>query len=322
MGDLEDSLREIVSNNFDSPLQCFDQISSGASHYTYSFKLENEREYVFKASDYDWSGLPEHENGFSIDGPILDYLEQNTIPTPELVGFDNSENKYGFKYLITTKLPGHNMFEAWEEINLSTVRDSGRILAELHNSTSFSNHGKLGYEKSGKDLHLAEKIEWNQMVEDMIYTFSENLKETKFSEYVKEIRELFEKNRKFLRDNSDPVLVHQEFSPRNMMTKDEKITGVIDWERAISGDPEYDLFIAEKQFTTKTKLFEGTSQTPEEIKQALRSEYTKFRNLEDGWRERRKIYQLIYITQIMWVLDDIVDSQKLTREYNEIKEKL
>jgi len=323
MGNLESKVEEIISDNLDEHLEVLNKVSGGASHYTYSVVLGNGDEYIFKASDYDWSGLPDYEYGFSIEGPMLEFLSDKQILTPEVLFFDNSEEEFDFKFVICEKVSGDNFFEAWESGDLSTVKEAGKMLARFHNSVSFSDSGKLGWRDGGKDLFVAEEIEWIDMVQDMIYTFSENMREqTEFSNYFEEIRDLFERHKEVLRQDFSPVLLHQEFGPRNMLVKNGEITGVVDWERAISGDPEFDVFIAERQFTARTNLFEGTDQEAEEIYKTLRDGYREIRDLEEGWEERRKIYHLVYITQVMWVLDDVVDSEDLLREYNSIRKEI
>lgn len=320
MDDFEGRVEEIISRHFEEPLETLKDLSGGASHHNYSFVLGNGDEYVFKASDYDWSGLPNHEHGFSIEGPMLEFLSEEDIPTPDIFVFDNSEKEFDFKFMIAEKVSGDNFFEAWSSGDLSTVKHAGRVLAELHESVSFDHSGKLGWKNEGTDIFVAEEIDWVDMLEDMVYTFSENMREqTEFSEYCEEIRDLFEENKNVLRRDPPSVLLHQEFGPRNILVKAGYVTGVIDWERSISGDPEYDLFVAERQFTAKTNLFEGTEQGSEEIQRALRDGYREIRDLEEGWQERRKIYQLVYIAQIMWVLDDVVDPDNLLREYKAIR---
>lgn len=316
-------IREIVSREFQASPRSIKEISGGASHNAYSVLLENSEEYFIKFSDYDWSGLPEHEHGFPIDAPVLRYLStSDKIPTPRLKAFDNSEENFDFKYMIAEKVRGDNMFEAWDKVDLSTVREAGRVLAWLHESFSFKDHGKLGWRDGGEKMYVEESKAWDSMVEDIRYTFSENLEDTGFAEYRSEMEELFEDNKDILREDPPSVLVHQEFGPRNMLVDQGEISGVVDWERAISADPEYDLFMAERQFTAKTNLFEGTEQESREIHEALRNGYREVRGLEPGWRKRRKLYHLIYVTQVMWVLDDIVDNKGLLKQFEDIKEDL
>ncbi|MFB6114820.1 MAG: phosphotransferase family protein [Candidatus Nanohalobium sp.] len=323
MDDVEDKIHKVAGKHFDSSISGLEELSGGASHYTYLVSLSNREEYVFKLSNYDWSGLPDYENGFPIDGPILRFLSDiDALPTPEALFFDSSEEDFDFKHLVSEKVEGENLFLSWDKIDLSVVKDAGRVIAKMHEEIRFNNHGKLGYRKESEEVYVEETERWVKMFSDILHSLTDNLEETGFSEYRSEIRELFEENRHVLRERPPAVLVHQEFSPRNLIVRDSQIKGVLDWERSISADPEYDLFTAERHFTVKTNLFEGTSQTEEEIQEAFREGYREVRGLEDGWRKRRKIYHLAYIVHVMWVLDEEVESHDILEEYEKIKSEL
>lgn len=323
MDDLEARIHDLAERHFDSGVSGLEELSGGASHHTYAVDLENGEEYVFKLSNYDWSGLPDYEHGFPIDGPVLRFLSgKDFLPTPEVFFFDNSEEEFDFKYLIAERIEGENMYVHWDLIDLSLVEEAGRKLARLHDSTGFEDHGKLGYRSGGEELFVDKSENWPEMFSGILEKLADNLEDTRFSNYSEEVLKLFEENKNILRDDPPAKLVHQEYSPRNIMYRDNSVAGVLDWERAVSADPEYDLFNAERHFTAKTNLMEGTSQTADEIQKAFRRGYREIRDLEDGWQQRRKLYHLVYVVQVMWVLEDEIDSQHLTRQYRELRRDL
>lgn len=41
------------------------------------------------------------------------------------------------------------------------------------------------------------------------------------------------------------VLLHNDFHSGHIFVEDNRVTGIIDWERALSGDPYYDLAVSE-----------------------------------------------------------------------------
>ena len=54
---------------------------------------------------------------------------------------------------------------------------------------------------------------------------------------VSEIRERLEKDRRFFEEVTDPRLVHWDIWAGNIFTDGEHVTGIIDWERSLWGDP-------------------------------------------------------------------------------------
>jgi aminoglycoside phosphotransferase (APT) family kinase protein len=89
--------------------------------------------------------------------------------------------------------------------------------------------------------------------------------------------------------------VHQDLKIDNVIVDRHKVRSVIDWERAISGHPELDLF------TTDSRLFSRfTSRTARKYRPYLYRGYFDERGLQQGWKARREFYKLLKTVEAMW----------------------
>jgi len=95
-------------------------------------------------------------------------------------------------------------------------------------------------------------------------------------------------------------MVHQDFSFKNMIVEGDEIKAVIDWERAISGHRELDLFKFERSLMSKFR----TRKIGNKYGDLLIKEYNSIKHLESGWERRRKIYMLISLIQTMWTFEE------------------
>jgi aminoglycoside phosphotransferase (APT) family kinase protein len=275
-------------------------LGNGASHETFS-AVSEDRELVVKICDDDWSGLPEFEKGFELDAPVLKLVrEETSIPVPEVYASDSSETEFDFKYLVMEKVGGKDMYEHMEfPENQHLIRQTGELLGELHNKIEFEDFGGLKATENG--FVEVEPQDWGFMFKQLIWKITSHLEKIEAEETRDRIRNIVEENLHLLESRDKPVLLHQEFSPRNMVGTSESINAVIDWERAISGDPEYDLATAEKHIIQAKSGDPEPRENAEEIRKTLYEGYKSKRQLDQGWEKRRNLYYLPYITLMMYI---------------------
>jgi aminoglycoside phosphotransferase (APT) family kinase protein len=90
------------------------------------------------------------------------------------------------------------------------------------------------------------------------------------------------------------------------------VRSIIDWERAISGHPELDLF------TTDSRLFfDLTDRTARKYRPYLYRGYFDERSLQQGWKTRREFYKLLKTVEAMWTFkgwsEDIENTEPIER---------
>ena len=319
-----DRVEKVLQKNFDSTQFEVESIGGGASHETF-FAVSGDREFVVKICDDDWSGLPEFEKGFELDAPVLNLVKKNTsVPVPEVYAFDNSETDFEFKYIVMEKVEGEPMYQYMDyPQKKSLIRNTGELLGELHNSIHFENFGGLKQAENG--FVEVEPQEWSSMFKQLIWKITTHLEKIEADETRDRIRDVVEENLYLLESRDTSVLLHQEFSPRNMVGTEQGINAVIDWERSISGDPEYDLAIAEKHIIQEEDGNPETRENTEQVRKTLYEGYKSKRHLGQGWEKRRNLYYLPYITLMMYITanrEENTIKQELKQQLEKIEEEL
>lgn len=169
------------------------------------------------------------------ESSFLEFLDHQLIPRVLWCGkIDESI------FMIENRLPGQTMDLAWKNLSLNAKKNIIKQIVEF-----------LKYQKTVK--------------KDSIYSVKTGKRYKKFLDYLtdgmpQKIIQIkkFERANKILRDlsliiNNSKIkhlftartkitLVHGDLIIHNLLTDGRNLTGVLDWELALFGDPDYDLF--------------------------------------------------------------------------------
>lgn len=237
-------------------------------------------EYVIRFNARD-PGLPKYQR----EKFIFDFLKNSRIPVPQKVILDTSKDLIDYDILVSQKLKGRNLESDWPNLDKKTKSElsqsAGRLLKELHSLEfdffgEFAGQGPLPQTQSW-DEFLKAKLTYLLFEAKKIELFSKPQEEkflSKFDSY-KELMDGLTKSR----------LVHMDYHFGNLLYDQNKITGVVDFEWSIAGDPLYDLMSwrgANKNFPdSEESFFQGygkTHFTSDEI--SLISLYQMMKNIE------------------------------------------
>ena len=163
--------------------------------------------------------------------------ERSTVPVAEVLYYDTSHTLCDGDYFFMEKLPGENLMYLNDSLPVN-VRDGlqeelGKIAAEL-SRVQHDTFGFLGEDEGYDSLYpfvrrlLANLISDAKRREIDICYDGETLLEG--LERDKSCFELVEK----------PSLVHWDMWIGNVFVKDRHVSGIIDWERAMWGEPFMD----------------------------------------------------------------------------------
>jgi len=188
----------------------------------------------FNARDPD---LPKYER----EKWSFDILKDSSVPVPGRVILDNDKDICRYNFLITEKIDGHNLEKNWSNLKTDQMNtlatEAGRLLNQIHNKEieffgELANKGPYSKFENGFDF-LKQKLElhiiqakYNKIFDEKISNFAIGILNSKKDE-------LLEVNR--------PKLIHMDFHFGNLLYKENRIVGVVDFEWAIAGDPLYDL---------------------------------------------------------------------------------
>lgn len=312
----EEDVKRIVQRE-EGDVEKIEELSGGAVHHIYSVTVSDGDEFVFKGVGSRWHDLPAFERGYRVEPLILNYLSKKDFPAPEVRFYNFSKETSDFRYLAMEKLKGKNMREIEEREKLmALVEDVGSRLAELHGFISFENGGKL---VSSGGLE-ARKFEWREMYRSQVYTYTIHMLDRRYHHCREKIERLVENNADILKPEKFTI-VHQEFGPRNILVKDDGISGVVDWERSISGDPGFEAVRARENLVQHAKEL-GLNDARPRIQEKLEGGYGE--DIISRMPERKEaLYRLAYIAHMMWsTRHEDPEKRRLEEQLSEVEERL
>jgi aminoglycoside phosphotransferase (APT) family kinase protein len=147
-------------------------------------------------------------------------------------------------YTAVDYLPGEELFSVCTDHTLSELEDLGRQAAGF-----LKNLHRISNESYDVGLYIpflsAYKGSWQEghrLYRD--YLSQEMGKLSLKREDEKSIRSAFDymiQNENCLSSAKGPVLLHNDFHPRNIMVREGKLSGIIDWECSLFGESDFDL---------------------------------------------------------------------------------
>ncbi|MEU5863235.1 amino acid adenylation domain-containing protein [Nonomuraea sp. NPDC047529] len=171
---------------------------------------------------------------------VYELLSGSGAPVPAVVRADDSKHDLPQAYLIMTKVPGRPLSQVSADLDEETIErlyhDMGRVLRAIH-SVELPMFGPLDGPREPTNLaYVGGQFE---------------LKIAQFAEFGGDpelhtaLTERFHADRHLLAGCETPVLLHHDYHERNVMVAEQagrwRLTGVIDVENALGGDPLMDL---------------------------------------------------------------------------------
>lgn len=239
--------------------------------------------------------------------------DDTTIPVPNIVHY----NMYGEDYppfFIMDFIEGKTLAKVAEDAGQNLIKrlhfQAGMYLGQIHSETSFDAPGRLVYRNDNLEL---EEDSWKNIFESMALERLSNLRETEFNKYADEVETYLNENMDSISIVENFVLCHDDYRPGNIMARNGEIVAVIDWARAFSGDPLYDLINSGYHFDNDEK-----EQIPN--KEFQRGYNESYKSVPD--EKRKNLYLLNSIIGQMIGFSTIWGSSYSTEEQKEIRSKL
>jgi aminoglycoside phosphotransferase (APT) family kinase protein len=204
------------------------------------------------------------------------------IPAPEVVALDVSKTLIPYHYIILSKIDGIPLIDDWASLSESQKveagRAAGRYLAMMHN-LELEGFGHL------ENLQTTPFARWFDFTEDywkryVVRLLAAGIIDTRTHDRM---RSSFERLRPRLDSFSAGRLVHADYQFENLLHRDGVITGIIDFEWAVSGDPAWD-FRLENQWDIDCP---GSARF-------IREGYTRLRPLPDDHDIRVWLYKMVF----------------------------
>ena len=233
----------------------FTPIPTGKFNTSY-FVRAGERELVLRVAPPRDSVFVFYERDMMRQEPgIHDLLLRSTnVPVPKILGYDDSHAIIDRDYLLMERLPGQPLSDTRYADTGAVLRQVGGHLAEIHELTA-EQYGYLGAHKPMPPQGTwveAFQLMWRKLIDDVAATGHYSPEDCRF------LLRLLDRYL-FLFDR--PVrasLLHMDVWSQNILVShDIKVTGLLDWDRALWGDVEIEFAVLDYCGISKPAFWEG-----------------------------------------------------------------
>ncbi|MGB0387798.1 MAG: phosphotransferase family protein [Ardenticatenaceae bacterium] len=182
---------------------------------------------------------------------------ETSAPVPEILVFDASHRLLERDFMLMARLPGRPLSEMRHVDNDTVLRQVGQYLAEVHRLQA-TQHGYLGaHQPMVPQSRWVEAfaIMWNKLIDDVVGVGHYDAQESRF------LRHLLEQHLPLFDRPVAASLLHMDIWAQNILVDDTgRVTGLIDWDRALWGDPEIEFAVLDYCGISEPAFWEGYGQ--------------------------------------------------------------
>lgn len=207
-------------------------------------------------------------------------LKAAGIPTPDVIAVDTRRTLVPQDYIVMTRVSGQPVIDTWDDLTPSQRErlavEAGEILARMH-AIPFETYGRL---------YGQEEVygSWREYVQAYFARYAAQALDEQIIDpaLAARLERALTRHSSLLEGVTEARLIHWDYHFENILQQDGKITGVLDFEWALSGDPVYDLRI-ERQW----------EETCTGSRAALYAGYRSLRPLPDDLPLRLELYRMV-----------------------------
>ena len=205
-------------------------------------------------------------------------LKETKVPVAPILCFDDSLEILDRDFLLMERLPGSPLTQASHLSYSRVLQQVGAYLSETHLQTR-TQYGYLGEHHPMEPQEKwvdAFQIMWHKMIADIVSVgHYDNEESSLFLRLLDKHLSLF--------DREFPAsLLHMDIWHQNILVNEEgQVTGIVDWDRALWGDPEIEFAVLDYCGISEPPFWEG---------------YNEKRDLSPDARVRQ-IFYLLYELQ-------------------------
>ncbi len=165
---------------------------------------------------------------------------ETDVPVAEIVAFDTSRADLDRDYLLMERLPGRALSDAPGTDTARTLRQTGAALAQAHALTA-DRYGYLGAHRPMEPRATwveAFRVMWDKLLADVVgvgfYTEGQ----------AAALAALLERHLDRFDYDQPARLLHMDVWAQNLLVDGRgNLTGLVDWDRALWGDPEIEFAV-------------------------------------------------------------------------------
>jgi aminoglycoside phosphotransferase (APT) family kinase protein len=252
-----EDLQAAVAPHLGGAPMSFEPIPAGKFNTGYYLSGEP-GEFVLRVAPPDDAGLLFYERRMMRQEPEIHQLvrEETHVPVAEVVALDTSRRRLARDFILMRRLPGRSA----SALSLSPAalarlrREAGRALAQIHRITR-PRYGYLGAHRPMKPQDswpAAFEVIWNKLLVDCRRCGGYSREEAALmSRALRRQLGLF--------DYRGPAaLLHMDVWAQNLLCDEEgRLTGLVDFDRALWGDPELEFAVLDYCGFSGPEFFSG-----------------------------------------------------------------
>lgn len=275
----------VVDDAFGSDICQVERLSGGCKD-TYRVDLP-ERTVVVAFPREPW-----YEQAFALEPALMGLVRRKTsVPVPRVLASDVSGARTR-PYHVTEHVDAPNLHGRFatcaRETQTALLEAAGRALADLHRGVQFESSGPL--RADGEEVRVDSDESWSAFLATLVERWLEELDASRFAD----LREPFATAltpRTFFEYDPNPVCLHFDYAPGNLLARADELVGVVDWGFAVAGHAEYDLFQFEKNFLLGQV---GDPFVRDSLRPHVYAGYRTRCELAPGWERRRAFYRVVF----------------------------
>jgi aminoglycoside phosphotransferase (APT) family kinase protein len=269
------------------------ELTEGFFNVAYEVVLPDQT-VILKIAPPTTAKIMSYENNImrsEVDGLRL-VKEKTAVPVPKVLFYDDTRSICDADYFFMEKLEGESFYKLksngmpQEEVEM-ILEEVGRLNHEM-NQIKGNIFGYIGQEEK-------QGASWKETFLSMIFDILADGEKIEISlgmDYDK-VRSLLEKASFALEPIQQSVFVHWDLWDGNVFVKDGKITGIIDFERALWGDPLMEYYFRHSSYNKDfIRGYDTDLRAEAPIRALIYDIYlylimvieTKYRNYPDDWQ--------------------------------------
>ena len=216
----------------------------------------------------------------------------------------------GYGIILEKRIKGDDVQKVWRRLN---PNNKTKIINDLASAVSSFHRQRRSYFwllKSNKKFRSYDQLLLDKFKKNRKKIFNNK---TAYSLFLKVRSNLNEDKMAEVFKNAKPALVHGDLIMHNILTDENNLTGIIDWEHAQFGDPFYDL--------ARVVYYQECARDYFEDKRDIHFEYNFTSRLIDKLQksikfdeEKYKIIRSVYfIDTIIWALNSTAPEKNLKK---------
>lgn len=263
-----ETIAEMARRAFpDKEILTVKELTEGMCNVTYDISFTDESECILKiASKGNKGRLSNEANLMEAEVKAMKLAGRGcSFKVPEVFYYDTTKELCDGDYFFMEKLPGENLFlvreELSEETGIQISREVGGIARELSHIQN-KQFGLLGAESRYDTLFQFVRV----LLENLLSDAEKRDIDVTCSREA--LLQMLEDDRDTFEEVKSASLVHWDMWEGNIFIKDGHVSGIIDWERAMWGEPFMDDRF--RRHTRSREFLEGFGQESFSEKELVR----------------------------------------------------